>query len=180
MAGPRSQTLRLRCETRAGSHRVIGSVEYRGTVAHGRREGTSLRCHFAMSALKALAPYPGRIRKSFVTIGDHLRKRRLDLGLLQREVTERLGVGEATVTNWELNRTIPALRFLRTSSPCSASTRDPIARACLESWWPSGLRGGSHAKWPPTSWALTRRHSGGGRAGARGRRELTGREFRHS
>ncbi len=30
----------------------------------------------------------------------------------QREVVERLGVGEATVTNWELNRTAPALRFL--------------------------------------------------------------------
>jgi DNA-binding XRE family transcriptional regulator len=47
-----------------------------------------------------------------VTIGDHLRKRRLDVGLLQRELAERLGVDETTVTNWELNRTAPALRFL--------------------------------------------------------------------
>jgi transcriptional regulator with XRE-family HTH domain len=46
------------------------------------------------------------------TIGDHLRKRRLGLGLLQREFAERLGVTESTVTNWELNRTTPALRFL--------------------------------------------------------------------
>ena len=46
------------------------------------------------------------------TIGDHLRKRRLDLGLLQREVTTQVGVDTATVTNWELNRTKPALRFL--------------------------------------------------------------------
>ena len=46
------------------------------------------------------------------TIGDHLRKRRLDLGLLQRETAERLGVDHCTITNWELNRTKPALRFL--------------------------------------------------------------------
>jgi transcriptional regulator with XRE-family HTH domain len=41
-----------------------------------------------------------------------LRRRRLDLNLLQREVADRLGVTESTVTNWELNRTTPALRFL--------------------------------------------------------------------
>jgi transcriptional regulator with XRE-family HTH domain len=41
-----------------------------------------------------------------------LRKRRLDLGLLQREVAARLGVTESTVTNWELNRTSPKIRFL--------------------------------------------------------------------
>jgi len=34
------------------------------------------------------------------------------VGLLQREVAERLGVAEAMVTNWELSRTNPALRFL--------------------------------------------------------------------
>lgn len=47
-----------------------------------------------------------------MTIGDHLRKRRLDLGLLQRDLADRLGVTESTVTNWELNRTEPELRFL--------------------------------------------------------------------
>jgi transcriptional regulator with XRE-family HTH domain len=30
----------------------------------------------------------------------------------QREVAERLGIDHCTVTNWELNRTEPALRFL--------------------------------------------------------------------
>jgi len=47
-----------------------------------------------------------------VTIGDHLRKRRLDLGLLQGEVADRLGVTESSVTNWELSRTEPELRLL--------------------------------------------------------------------
>jgi transcriptional regulator with XRE-family HTH domain len=46
------------------------------------------------------------------TLGDHLRQRRLDLGLLQREVAKRLGADHCTITNWELNRTTPALRFL--------------------------------------------------------------------
>jgi DNA-binding XRE family transcriptional regulator len=41
-----------------------------------------------------------------------LRRRRLELGLLQREVAERLGADHSTITNWEPNRTKPALRFL--------------------------------------------------------------------
>ena len=52
--------------------------------------------------------YPPQLR----TIGDHLRRCRLDLRLLQRELADRLGVDESTVTNWEINRTTPALRFL--------------------------------------------------------------------
>jgi transcriptional regulator with XRE-family HTH domain len=36
----------------------------------------------------------------------------LDLGLLQREVAERLGANTCSVANWELNRTKPALWFL--------------------------------------------------------------------
>ena len=39
-------------------------------------------------------------------------RRRLDSGLLQREVAERIGADESTVTNWELSRTKPALWFL--------------------------------------------------------------------
>ncbi|HUF35564.1 MAG TPA: helix-turn-helix transcriptional regulator [Gemmatimonadales bacterium] len=66
-------------------------------------------CHAHLKGPRPLLPaYP----QVLVTIGDHLRKRRLDLGLLQREVADRLGVDETTVTNWELNRTAPVLRFL--------------------------------------------------------------------
>ena len=35
------------------------------------------------------------------TLGEHIRKRRLDLGLLQVEVAARIGVTESTVWNWE-------------------------------------------------------------------------------
>jgi transcriptional regulator with XRE-family HTH domain len=66
-------------------------------------------CHVTLRGQK---PLPRAYPRALSTIGDHLRKRRLDLGLLQREVAERLGVDHCTVTNWELNRTKPALRFL--------------------------------------------------------------------
>ncbi len=41
--------------------------------------------------------YPVAIAK----LGDHIRKRRLDLGLLQIEVAKMIGVTESTVWNWE-------------------------------------------------------------------------------
>lgn len=46
------------------------------------------------------------------TIGDHIRKRRLDLGLLQKEVAERLGVTKWTIRNWELGWSAPAIRCI--------------------------------------------------------------------
>ena len=46
------------------------------------------------------------------TVGDHLRKRRLDLGLFQKDVAERVGVDVCSVTNWELNRTEPEIRYM--------------------------------------------------------------------
>jgi transcriptional regulator with XRE-family HTH domain len=44
-------------------------------------------------------------RKAPKTLGEHVRERRLQLGLLQREVAEQIGVGEVTVTHWETNQT---------------------------------------------------------------------------
>jgi transcriptional regulator with XRE-family HTH domain len=46
------------------------------------------------------------------TIGDHLRKKRLDLGLLQREVGRKIGVDETTIYNWGKNRSSPSLSYL--------------------------------------------------------------------
>lgn len=47
-----------------------------------------------------------------MAIGDHLRKKRLDLGLLQREVALLLRSTECSVYLWETNRTSPTLPFL--------------------------------------------------------------------
>ena len=46
------------------------------------------------------------------TVGDHLRKKRLDLGLLQRDVAKELGVDPASVYNWENNRTEPHIKLM--------------------------------------------------------------------
>jgi DNA-binding XRE family transcriptional regulator len=45
------------------------------------------------------------------SLGHDLRKRPLELGLLQREIADRLGVDETTICNWETNRTTPKLSF---------------------------------------------------------------------
>ncbi len=41
-----------------------------------------------------------------------MRKRRLDLGLLQKEVADQIGVSAPTVYRWESNETTPPVRFL--------------------------------------------------------------------
>jgi transcriptional regulator with XRE-family HTH domain len=48
---------------------------------------------------------------SLKTIGDHLRKRRIDLGWRQKEAAEQIGVGQKTVCNWETNATHPEFRY---------------------------------------------------------------------
>ena len=46
------------------------------------------------------------------TLGDHIRKRRLDLGLLQREAAEQIGVDTASICNWESNEIQPMVHCL--------------------------------------------------------------------
>lgn len=45
------------------------------------------------------------------TLGDHLKKRRHELGLRQKDVAERLGVNEYTVCYWENNKKTPSIRY---------------------------------------------------------------------
>ena len=66
-------------------------------------------CHLTLTSPKPKdSKYPTDLR----TIGDHLRARRLDLGLLQKDVAVWLGVAVENVRNWEWRRTKPAVRFL--------------------------------------------------------------------
>jgi len=46
------------------------------------------------------------------SLGDHLRQRRLDLRMHQKDVARIVNVSTSTVTNWEKNRTTPRLHFL--------------------------------------------------------------------
>jgi transcriptional regulator with XRE-family HTH domain len=53
-------------------------------------------------------PYPGALN----TLGDHIRTKRLDLGLRQKDVAQLLGVTTDSVAYWENNRNQPSLRMI--------------------------------------------------------------------
>ena len=67
---------------------------------------------FCHAELRASKPRPNRYPKEINTLGDHIRTRRLDLELLQKEVADQFGVDETTITAWERNATAPAVRFI--------------------------------------------------------------------
>lgn len=46
-------------------------------------------------------PAPPELTQEPVTLGDHLRRRRLELGLYQKDVAEQIGVTTSTIWNWE-------------------------------------------------------------------------------
>ncbi|MDE2166106.1 MAG: transcriptional regulator [Alphaproteobacteria bacterium] len=54
---------------------------------------------FGRISLKAARP--ALIPAEPKTLGEHLRKRRIELGLRQQDAGKRLGVGESTVCAWE-------------------------------------------------------------------------------
>ena len=66
-------------------------------------------CHVRLQAQKPLAAaYP----RELWSLGDRVRKRRLDLGLRQKDVAREHGVDEMTVNNWERHRTAPVARLI--------------------------------------------------------------------
>jgi transcriptional regulator with XRE-family HTH domain len=66
-------------------------------------------CHLVLTASKLKSSeYPRQLN----TLGDHIRKRRLDLGLYQRQVAEQIGVTESTIFNWESNESRPSVRYI--------------------------------------------------------------------
>ena len=66
-------------------------------------------CHLE---LKAERPEPEPYPDELVTYGDHLRARRLDAGLSQKQAAGEIGVDETSVYNWEGNRVEPAVRLI--------------------------------------------------------------------
>lgn len=66
-------------------------------------------CQLILRGPKPLDPqYPTHPR----TLGEHLLKRRLDLGLTRKDLGQRIGCNPWTVLNWERDRTRPARRFM--------------------------------------------------------------------
>jgi transcriptional regulator with XRE-family HTH domain len=117
-AAPPARAPALRCGGRCGPTGVRRSVggsvvpppRNRDTrVADRRRSRKDIPalpfCHLRLTAKKPDHRHP----KILKTLGDHLRKRRFDLGLLQGEVADRLGADNSTINAWELNYHEPSL-----------------------------------------------------------------------
>ena len=63
-------------------------------------------------ALKTNTPPSEAYPRQLLTWGDHIRKKRLDQCLLQKDIALILKVNPDTIYNWENNRTDPELVFL--------------------------------------------------------------------
>jgi transcriptional regulator with XRE-family HTH domain len=65
-------------------------------------------CRVSLKCLKPLRFYP----LVYDSIGDHLRKKRLDLKLFQKDVAAIIGASEASVNNWEANNALPSIAYM--------------------------------------------------------------------
>ena len=63
---------------------------------------------FGPKSLKSLKPRPWVLLPR--TLGEHLKKRRLELGLLQRDLRRRFKLEKETYANWEKDRCKPAMK----------------------------------------------------------------------
>jgi DNA-binding XRE family transcriptional regulator len=63
---------------------------------------------YGVKSLKSLKPVP--YTREPKTLGQHLRKRRLELCLFQRDLRQRFKLEKATYANWEKDRCYPATR----------------------------------------------------------------------
>ena len=62
--------------------------------------------------LKAKKPFHKPYPKELKDYGDHIRKKRLDLNLLQKEVAEIMNVTGDTITGWENGRCAPQISYI--------------------------------------------------------------------
>ncbi len=67
---------------------------------------------FCHAELRIAKPKSERYPKQLNTLGDHIRARRIDLGLLQRQVADQIGIYTQTLTQWERNTTGPAVQHI--------------------------------------------------------------------
>ena len=65
------------------------------------------RCHATL-----VAPRPKPYPKELKSLGDHVRRRRIQLGLLQKEAAKQIGASKASIVSWEMNRYEPATLYI--------------------------------------------------------------------
>ena len=114
ISGPRIQPGPLPCPDGRAQHRWFPSrtetlVRFQ-LIALADLHGRVAFLPFCKIMLKAakFTPYPKEPR----TVGDHLKKRRYELGLFQKDVAEQLGVTADTVLNWEASTCSPSVRYI--------------------------------------------------------------------
>jgi transcriptional regulator with XRE-family HTH domain len=79
---------------------------------------------YGPKSLKSLKPVSyERVPK---TLGQHLKKRRLELGLLQRDLRERFKLEKETYANWEKDRCYPAMKHWPNIIELLGSDPNPI------------------------------------------------------
>ena len=64
-------------------------------------------CNVTLRGRKLRAGYPEEPK----TVGEHLKKRRLDLGLRQKDVAAALGANQKTYETWEQGKHEPEVRY---------------------------------------------------------------------
>jgi len=87
---------------------------------------------FCHAELRAPKPKPSAYPRTINTLGDHIRVRRIDLKLLQKQVGDRIGVDGTTITNWERNATIPAVRYIPAIGQFLGYDPEPISNLLPE------------------------------------------------
>ncbi len=99
--GPESRA-RYFCTASGGQmHCLVGSP------AWPQGQGFVAQMPWRLTAPTPKPHYP----KQFKHLGDHIKARRIDFGLLQREVATRVGVSKEAIHNWERGHAEPEVRF---------------------------------------------------------------------
>ena len=100
-------------------------------------------------------PYPENPR----IVGEHIKRRRVKLGLTQAQAAARLGVKSWTVLNWETGRFDPPIRSMPTifeflgyyPFPWPTTVGEQLLRKRRELGWPINQAAG-HLGVDPTAW----------------------------
>jgi len=67
---------------------------------------------FGRITLRSQKPMDSAYPKNLITLGDHIRKRRLDLKLTQKQVALILGTNVTSILGWETNLHSPVISFI--------------------------------------------------------------------
>lgn len=68
---------------------------------------------FSNLEMKVMKPKPDNYPCELNTIGDHLRKVRMDRGLYQTDVAKIIGCQPDSIVNWEKNKTTPQVSIMK-------------------------------------------------------------------